>query len=138
MGQDILLVEDEEAMRMVLGDRLRRDGYRVECAPDGNTGFQKATSLSFDLMILDVMLPGRNGLELCRDIRIAGVPTPILLLTARGEILDKVIGLKIGADDYVTKPFDMLELVARIEALLRRLPSEPVKVFTSSVRAALT
>ena len=77
----------------------------------------------FDLMILDIMLPVRSGLDLCRDIRIAGVQTPILLLTARGETVDKVVGLKVGADDYVTKPFDMLELTARVEALLRRGPS---------------
>jgi two-component system, OmpR family, alkaline phosphatase synthesis response regulator PhoP len=123
MKEHVLLVEDEEALRMALSDRLRREGYLVECAPDGNTGFQKATCLPFDLMILDIMLPGRNGLDLCRDIRIAGVQTPILLLTARDETVDKVVGLKVGADDYVTKPFDMLELTARVEVLLRRRPS---------------
>jgi len=122
MGQNILLVEDEEAMRMVLGDRLRRDGHRVECAPDGNSGFQKATSLPFDLMILDIMLPGRSGLDLCRDIRGVGLETPILMLTACRETEVKVAGFKAGADDYVTKPFDMLELNARVEALLRRTP----------------
>jgi len=123
MKERILLVEDEEGLRMTLCDRLQCEGYIVDSAPDSEKAFEMVTSLPFDLMILDVMLPGRSGLDLCRDIRIAGVPTPILLLTARGETLDKVIGLKIGADDYVTKPFDMLELIARIEALLRRVPS---------------
>jgi len=86
-------------------------------------GFDKATHLPFDLIILDIMLPHRNGFDLCRDIRVAGLATPILLLTARGQIAEKVMGLKSGADDYVTKPFDTLELVARIEALLRRAPT---------------
>jgi two-component system alkaline phosphatase synthesis response regulator PhoP len=89
---------------------------------DGEQGFEKASSLPFDLIVLDIMLPGRSGLDLCRDIRTAGLGTPILLLTARSETVDKIIGLKLGADDYVTKPFDMQELMARIEALLRRAP----------------
>ena len=122
MEHNILLVDDEEALRMTVGDRLRKEGYEVDCAPDGETGFQKATSRSFDLMILDIMLPGRNGLDLCRDIRLAGLGAPILLLTARSEHIDQVAGFKLGADAYVTKPFDMLELMARVEALLRRVP----------------
>jgi two-component system alkaline phosphatase synthesis response regulator PhoP len=120
MNENILLVEDEEALRMTLGDRLRSEGYVIDYASDGLTGFQKATSRPFDLMILDILLPGRNGLDVCRDIRLSGVGTPILLLTARGTTADKIVGLKLGADDYLTKPFDMQELVARIEALLRR------------------
>jgi DNA-binding response OmpR family regulator len=123
MEQNILLVDDEEALRMILRDRLRKEGYKVDCASDGETGFQKATSLPFDLMILDIMLPGRNGLDLCRDIRLAGLGAPILLLTARSETVDKIVGLKLGADAYVTKPFDMLELIARVELLLRRMPT---------------
>jgi two-component system alkaline phosphatase synthesis response regulator PhoP len=123
MNESILLVEDEEALRMTLSDRLRSEGYVVDFAVDGNEGFSKATGLPFDLIILDVMLPHRNGFDLCRDIRQEGLATPILLLTARSQIVDKVIGLKLGADDYVTKPFDTLELMARIEALLRRAPS---------------
>ncbi len=122
MSDNILLVEDEEALRMVLGDRLRREGYLVDSAADGDTGFEKATSSPFDLMILDVMLPRRNGFDLCRDIRGAGLATPILMLTALRETDDMIAGFKVGADDYVTKPFDMLELSARIEALLRRHP----------------
>lgn len=136
MKENILLVEDEEALQMALSDRLRREGYVVDSAADGETGFEKATTLPFDLIVLDIMLPGRNGLDLCRDIRIAGLGTPILVLTARGETSDKIVGLKLGADDYVTKPFDMLELMARIEALLRRAPSGPARRSTSSAPSA--
>ena len=125
-GMDsILLVEDEHALRMTLGDRLRKEGYLVDCATDGEEGFAKATQLPFDLIILDLMLPRRDGLDVCSGIRGSGVITPILMLTARGRTPDKVAGLKIGADDYVTKPFKMLELLARIEALLRRAPTRP-------------
>jgi two-component system, OmpR family, alkaline phosphatase synthesis response regulator PhoP len=120
MRENILLVEDEEALRMALSDRLRKEGYVVDFASDGDSGFEKATTLPFDLIVLDVMLPLRNGLDLCRDIRIEGLGTPILMLTARAETSDKVVGLKLGADDYLIKPFDVLELLARIEALLRR------------------
>jgi len=123
MNENILLVEDEQALRMTLSDRLRSEGYVVDFSPDGEQGFEKATNLPFDLIILDIMLPRRSGLDVCRDIRLAGLATPILLLTARGQIVDKVAGLKLGADDYVTKPFDTLELMARIEALLRRAPT---------------
>jgi two-component system, OmpR family, alkaline phosphatase synthesis response regulator PhoP len=123
MNENILLVEDEQALRMTLSDRLQSEGYVVDFSPDGEQGFEKATSLPFDLIILDIMLPRRSGLDVCRDIRLAGLATPILLLTARGQIVDKVAGLKLGADDYVTKPFDTLELMARIEALLRRAPT---------------
>jgi len=118
--QSILLVEDEEAMRMVVSDRLRIEGYAVDSASDGESGFAKATSLPFDLMILDVMLPGRNGFDLCRDIRRAGLATPILFLTALREPSETVAGFGAGADGYITKPFEMGELTARVEALLRR------------------
>jgi two-component system, OmpR family, alkaline phosphatase synthesis response regulator PhoP len=110
MNENILLVEDEEAMRMVLSDRLRREGYVVDTAVDGETGFQKATSQPFDLMIFDIVLPRRNGLELCCDIRCAGLGTPVLMLTARRESEEMVDGFNAGADAYVTKPCDMLEL----------------------------
>jgi two-component system, OmpR family, alkaline phosphatase synthesis response regulator PhoP len=126
MRGNVLFVEDEEALRMTVGDRLRNEGYAVEYAANGDEGFEKATQLPFDLIILDVMLPKRNGFVVCQNIREAGLITPILMLTARGQTSDKVNGLKIGADDYVTKPFNMRELVARIEALLRRAPSRPV------------
>jgi two-component system alkaline phosphatase synthesis response regulator PhoP len=125
MNESILLVEDEEALRMTLTDRLRSEGYFVDVAADGDQGYDMATRLAFDLVILDVMLPGRNGFDVCRDIRRAGLATPVLLLTARDQIVDKVLGLKLGADDYVTKPFNTLELMARVEALLRRVPSHP-------------
>ncbi|PYT99002.1 MAG: DNA-binding response regulator [Acidobacteria bacterium] len=120
MNENILLVEDEEALRMTLRDRLRSEGYVVDLAADGQQGYEKATQLPFDLIILDIMLPRCNGLDICRGIRLAGLATPILLLTARGQTVDKVVGLKLGADDYVTKPFDTMELMARIEVLLRR------------------
>jgi DNA-binding response OmpR family regulator len=126
MEKHILLVEDEEGLRMALGHRLRHEGYAVDCVSDGETGFQKATSLLFDLMILDVMLPGRTGVDLCRDIRRAGLTTPVLMLSARRQRADIMAGFRAGADEYVTKPFSTLELMARIETLLRRAPtSEP-------------
>jgi DNA-binding response OmpR family regulator len=120
MEQTVLLVEDEEALCLTLTDRLRSEGYAVECARDGQDGLHKATNSAYDLILLDVMLPRKNGFEVCRDLRQAGLATPIIMLTARGETADKITGLKIGADDYVPKPFDMAELMARIEALLRR------------------
>lgn len=125
MHDNVLLVEDEEALRMTVGDRLRSDGYVVEYATDGDEAFEKATRLPLDLIILDIMLPHRDGFSVCSDIRESGLITPILMLTARGQTADKVKGLKIGADDYVTKPFDMQELMARVEALLRRAPNRP-------------
>ena len=125
MRGNILFVEDEQGLQMTVGDRLRNEGYAVECAANGDEGFQKATQLPFDLIILDVMLPKRDGFDVCKGIREAGLITPILMLTARGQTSDKVSGLKIGADDYVTKPFNMLELMARVEALMRRAPIRP-------------
>lgn len=116
----ILVVEDEEVIRMTLGDRLENEGYTVEFAVDGEEALRKATRDAYDLILLDVMLPKKSGYDVCRDIRMAGNVVPIIMLTARGQIVDKVLGLKIGADDYVTKPFDAGELLARIEALLRR------------------
>lgn len=125
MRGNVLFVEDEEALQMTVGDRLRNEGYAVDYARNGDEGFQKATQLPFDLIILDVMLPKRDGYDVCKGIREAGLITPILMLTARGHTSDKVNGLKIGADDYVTKPFNMLELMARVEALMRRAPIRP-------------
>jgi len=122
MNESILLVEDEAALRATLSDRLRGEGYMVETATDGHEAFEKAANQPFDLVILDLMLPVRSGLDVCRDIRQAGMATPILILTARNQTIDKVVGLKLGADDYVTKPFESAELIARIEVLLRRVP----------------
>jgi len=123
MNENILLVEDEEDLRMTLTDRLKAEGYAVNAAQDGEEGYKKALRLSFDLIILDVMLPKKNGLDVCRDIRQAGCATPVLMLTARNQTVDKVVGLKLGADDYLAKPFETVELMARIEALLRRAAS---------------
>jgi two-component system alkaline phosphatase synthesis response regulator PhoP len=120
MDEKILVIEDDEVIRMALGDRLKSEGYSVDFATDGDEGLRKATQNPSDLIILDIMLPRKSGFDVCRDIRMAGVVVPILILTARGQTIDKVLGLKIGADDYVTKPFDAMELLARIEALLRR------------------
>jgi DNA-binding response OmpR family regulator len=122
MKENILLVEDEDALRTTLSDRLRGEGYVVDSAKDGEEGLEKVTTSPFDLLILDVMLPHRSGFDICRDIRQAGLATPILFLTARNELLDKVVGFKLGGDDYVTKPFEAAELMVRIEALLRRAP----------------
>ncbi len=110
---------------MTLGDRLRSEGYAVDVAFDGKSGFEKINQAPFDLVILDIMLPFRSGLDLCVDIRRSGFTTPILILTALSQSVEKVAGLKLGADDYVTKPFDTLELMARVEALLRRSPNRP-------------
>jgi two-component system alkaline phosphatase synthesis response regulator PhoP len=118
----ILLVEDEPGLVMTLCDRLRSEGYQVESAADGPSGLEQASTAAFDLIILDIMLPRKNGLDVCRDLRQRGIATPILMLTARGQTVDKVVGLKIGADDYLTKPFEMMELLARVEVLLRRAP----------------
>jgi two-component system alkaline phosphatase synthesis response regulator PhoP len=120
MNSRVLLVEDEEALRLFVGDSLRNEGYDVEYASDGPEGLRKATGGAVDLIILDIMLPGKDGFEVCQEIRAAGRAAPILMLTARGQIEDRVKGLKIGADDYVAKPFNMGELMARVGALLRR------------------
>lgn len=107
---------------MSLVDRLSSEGYSVKTASDGETALRRAIDESFDLIILDVMLPRKSGVDVCHELRQRGFETPIIMLTARGEVSDKVVALKLGADDYVTKPFEMLELQARIEALLRRAP----------------
>ena len=123
MKSRVLLVEDEPGLVLTLSDRLTKEGYAVAAAVDGEEGLEQATTESFDLVILDVMLPGKSGFDVCRDLRQKGFQKPILMLTARGQVTDKVVGLKLGADDYLTKPFEMMELLARIEALLRRAPS---------------
>jgi two-component system alkaline phosphatase synthesis response regulator PhoP len=116
----LLLVEDEPGLVMTLTDRLMAEGYDVEDAGDADTALRTATTGRFDAILLDVMLPGGNGFDICRTLRQRGIDTPILMLTARGQVVDKVVGLKLGADDYLVKPFDMSELLARVEALLRR------------------
>lgn len=118
----ILLVEDEEGLVMTLGDRLRAEGYDFESAADGGAGYARAREGKWDLLLLDVMLPGKNGYDICKELRAEGLRGPILMLTARGLVFDRVLGLKLGADDYLCKPFETSELLARIEALLRRPP----------------
>ena len=116
----ILLVEDEQSLVLTLTDRLVSEGYAVEHAADGDQALTLALAASFDLILLDVMLPRRDGFEVCRELRARGVEIPIVMLTARGQVVDRVVGLKLGADDYITKPFEMAELLARLEALFRR------------------
>jgi DNA-binding response OmpR family regulator len=123
MNENLLLVEDEQALRTALEVRLRSEGFVVDTAVDGNEALQKATDLPFDLIILDIMLPYRSGLDVCRGVRQLGLATPILMLTVRDQTVDKVVGLNLGADDYMTKPFEAAELIARIQALLRRVPT---------------
>jgi two-component system, OmpR family, alkaline phosphatase synthesis response regulator PhoP len=123
MNRRILLVEDEPGLTLVLSDVLRSEDYAVEAAQDGERGFQIAASEYFDLLILDVGLPKKNGFDILRDLRQRGISTPAIMLTARGHVVDKILGLKLGADDYLTKPFDTGELLARIEAILRRSPA---------------
>jgi Response regulators consisting of a CheY-like receiver domain and a winged-helix DNA-binding domain len=116
----ILLVEDEESIVLTLSDRLLSEGYAVEVETDGESALEAATRTRYDVIVLDVALPNKSGFDVCRDLRQRGIDTPILMLTARTQVIDRVLGLKLGADDYMTKPFDVMELLARIEALLRR------------------
>lgn len=119
----IFLVEDEPGLVLTLTDRLQSEGYRVDHTADGASAVERAASEPFDVILLDVMLPGANGFDIVRDLRNRGVMTPVIMLTARGQVADKVVGLKLGADDYLAKPFDMMELMARIEAQIRRAAS---------------
>jgi two-component system alkaline phosphatase synthesis response regulator PhoP len=125
MVKRILLVEDEPGLVLTLTDRLTREGYAVESASDGETGLERASREPFDLLLLDLMLPRMSGFDVCRELRHRDIGTPVIMLTARGAVVDKVVGLKLGADDYVTKPFEMAELLARVEAHLRRTPAAP-------------
>jgi two-component system alkaline phosphatase synthesis response regulator PhoP len=122
----LLLVEDEPGLVMTLTDRLAAEGYDVESAVDAKSGLEAASAGPFDAILMDVMLPGGNGFDICRTLRQQGVQTPVLMLTARGQVVDRVVGLKLGADDYLVKPFEMAELLARIEAILRRVPNVQV------------
>jgi len=124
MNPRILLVEDEPGLVLTLSDLLAAEGYEVESATDGPTGLARAANGQFDLVILDVMLPGKNGLEVCRELRQRGKDVAVLMLTAKTQLTDRVVGLKLGADDYLTKPFEPPELLARIEALLRRVKKQ--------------
>ena len=116
----ILICEDEPGMRMGLKDNLEFESYEVDLAEDGEIGLNKILKNKYDLIILDVMMPKMSGFDICKSVRKNGITTPIILLTAKGEEIDKVLGLELGADDYVTKPFSLRELLARIKAILRR------------------
>ena len=122
-ARTVLIVEDDKAMSVALCDGLASEGFKVVCAANGEDGLSLATECKPALVILDVMLPRLNGLDVCRRLRAAGHDVPIIMLTARGQEADRVLGLKLGADDYITKPFSFLELVARVEAVLRRRPA---------------
>jgi len=129
----ILIVEDERDMAEGLKDNFEFDGHEVALAADGESGMEMALSPEFHLILLDVMLPKKSGLDICRDLRARGVKTPIIMLTARGQEIDKVLGLELGADDYITKPFSVRELLARVKAVLRRSPAGAVSA-TESVQ----
>jgi two-component system alkaline phosphatase synthesis response regulator PhoP len=118
--RSVLLVEDEADLRLALWDRLLEEGYRVDTAADGEEGLARALSGSFDLAILDVTLPGRSGLDICQELRRRGFDLPVILVTDRADAADRVLGLKLGADDFLAKPYDLSELLARVEACLRR------------------
>ncbi len=116
----VMLVEDEPGLVITLTDRLEAEGYAVHAVETGEEALERLDHEAFDLLLLDVMLPGISGLDVCRNLRQRGHRIPVLMLTARGQVTDRVVGLKLGADDYLTKPFEVIELMARIEALLRR------------------
>jgi two-component system alkaline phosphatase synthesis response regulator PhoP len=119
----LLLVEDEPGLVLTLSDRLAAEGYDVTTVGDGDAAVEEASRGLYDIILLDVMLPGRDGFEVCRMLRQRGVSSGVVMLTARGQLVDRVVGLKLGADDYLTKPFEMAELLARLEAVLRRAPA---------------
>jgi two-component system alkaline phosphatase synthesis response regulator PhoP len=125
MNQRILLIEDEPTLSLLLCERLEREGYSVTACKDGEQGLTEAIGGAFSLLLLDIMLPGRNGFAVCHELRRHGMNVPVLMLTARGDVKDRVKGLKLGADDYLGKPFEVAELLARIEALLRRANNGP-------------
>jgi len=128
MKEKILIIEDEEDLVKGIKLNLSGEGYEVDWAYDGEEGFRKALNEAYDLIILDIMLPKMNGLDICRELRQKKLNIPIIMLTAKGEEIDKVVGLEIGADDYITKPFSIRELLARIKAHLRREKREGEKV----------
>jgi len=133
----ILIVEDELHMRMGLRDNLEFEGYQVELAEDGEKGLQKIQAQAFDLIVLDGMMPKMSGFDVCRQARKLGIKTPIIFLTAKGEEIDKVLGLELGADDYMTKPFSLRELIARVKAVLRRTESQASDAAAASQPVAI-
>ncbi len=125
MRRRLLIVEDDRTLRQALAFNLTREGYAVAAAPDGESALDAARNPQLDLIVLDVMLPGMSGVEVLRVLRREGVTTPVIILSAKGDEIDRVVGLKLGADDYVAKPFSRPELLARIEAVLRRVRRQP-------------
>lgn len=121
----ILIIEDDPAIRLGLKESFTNEGYAVTEIDSGDKGFDKAKTAEFDLIILDLILPNKDGIEICKDLRSEGIKTPIIIVTSRKEEIDKILGLEIGADDYVTKPFSIRELLARVKALIRRSTYEP-------------
>jgi two-component system alkaline phosphatase synthesis response regulator PhoP len=127
----ILLIEDEATLSLLLRERLEKEGYSVAACKDGEHGLAEALREAYDLLLLDIQLPGRNGFEVCRELRRHCMNVPVLMLTARGHVNDRVKGLKTGADDYLIKPFEVAELLARMEALLRRAKNSPPQLIDS-------
>ncbi len=134
----VLIVDDEPSITQLVRMYLERESFRVETVGDGNQALQTAKEKQPALMVLDIMLPGLDGLEVCRKIRASGNPVPIIMLTARDEDIDKILGLELGADDYLTKPFNPRELVARIKAILRRMERPPAAAIQSIQLADLS
>ena len=124
----ILIIEDDPAIRVGLNETFTKEGYSVSEADTGNFGYELAHKNNYDLILLDLILPGKDGVEICKDLRNDGVKTPIIMVTSRKEEIDKILGLEIGADDYVTKPFSIRELIARVKALIRRSTYEPGEI----------
>jgi two-component system alkaline phosphatase synthesis response regulator PhoP len=131
MNGRVLLVEDEATLSLLLRERLEREGYSVTTCKDGEQGLTQALGGTFDLLLLDIKLPGQSGFEVCRALRRHRIHVPVLMLTARGDVKDRVKGLKTGADDYLVKPFEVAELLARMEALLRRANHSPLQLIDS-------
>lgn len=136
MEQKILIVDDEESIVTLLKYNIEQAGYETEVAYTGTDALDKASNTTFDLIILDVMLPGIDGMEVCKQLRQKQVDTPVLMLTAKDDEFDKVLGLELGADDYLTKPFSPREVVARIKAILRRMVREPVEEESDFIKIA--
>src|SRR5215467_589880 len=131
MTKRVLIIEDEPTLALLLQERFEKEGYSATTCGDGEEGLAQALRGAFDLLVLDIKLPGRNGFEVCRELRRHCINVPVLMLTARGDVKDRVKGLKIGADDYLAKPFDVTELLARMEALLRRACNSPPQLIDS-------
>ncbi|UOQ46174.1 response regulator transcription factor [Halobacillus salinarum] len=136
MMQKVLIVDDEESIVTLLKYNIDQAGYETDVAYNGTDALEKASSNNYNLVVLDVMLPGMDGMEVCKQLRQKQVDTPILMLTAKDDEFDKVLGLELGADDYLTKPFSPREVVARIKAILRRMHREPVEEEETHIQIA--